>query len=578
MRTKHLFLSMLAAMAMVGCSNEDVINPDNGNEAKGEPQYLTVSVNAAGAMTRADLQGDYEDGTNWKENEVEKVRFYFFDAEGNAAQVKGTQGGTYYDVKMSGNDKDMENVERILTATLVIQTPEKDKVPASIVAVVNPGVDTELGAVESLTKLNEVIKNYNRKSTDEKFLMSSAIYASGAKANKEDGYDNKMEAVSVSGHLFSTPEAALEKPVVLHVERVLAKARMTVGLEATENGLYKTSSDGSETVKVGDDSKEIYVKFLGWNVTATAEKSRLMKEINPSWSQELFSANLLWNTSDYYRCFWAVNPSNMSYTWGDFTEHAQAIKNFDAGTKTDPKVNYTYLQENASDDFTTGSNPKTPSQVIIAAQLVDKDGKPLEFAEFADGKAGRTDLDGLKKKYANLSKLWKKVEGEERYVKITPEELDLYTATEAGEANQNTPGRYKTYAKLNKDNTNTTWYLADTKPAEDATPLENIEAANAHLKSLGGAKVWTNGYTYYYFDIQHLNYGNNEEGKYGQIGIVRNHVYAANIRSLAGLGTPVYDPDEVIYPEKPSDDDTYIAAEIRILSWRVVNQDVDLEW
>ncbi|WP_300851937.1 fimbria major subunit, partial [uncultured Bacteroides sp.] len=67
----------------------------------------------------------------------------------------------------------------------------------------------------------------------------------------------------------------------------------------------------------------------------------------------------------------------------------------------------------------------------------------------------------------------------------------------------------------------------------------------------------------------------NAKGKYG---VVRNHVYAANIHSLVGLGTPVYDPEEVIYPEKPGGDDTYIAAEIRILSWRIVNQNIDLEW
>ena len=94
---------------------------------------------------------------------------------------------------------------------------------------------------------------------------------------------------------------------------------------------------------------------------------------------------------------------------------------------------------------------------------------------------------------------------------------------------------------------------------------------------MGGAKVWKNGYTYYYFDIRHLN-GSETGDVIGKYGVVRNHVYAANINSLAGLGTPVYNPGETIYPEHPTDDDTYIAAEIRILSWRIVNQNIDLEW
>ena len=47
---------------------------------------------------------------------------------------------------------------------------------------------------------------------------------------------------------------------------------------------------------------------------------------------------------------------------------------------------------------------------------------------------------------------------------------------------------------------------------------------------------------------------------------------------IAGLGTPVYDPDQVIYPEKPDDNDHYIAAEIDILSWRIVENNYELKW
>ena len=275
MRIRTLFMSMVAGLAFVGCSNEEDMTSGNN----GEPQYLTVSVNATSTLTRANsLEGDYEEGVG-NENEVTNVRFYFFDADGKAAQVKGENGETYYDVAMSGTDKDMLNVEKILTATLVIQTPAKDKVPASIVAVVNPKED--LGVVESIAKLNEVIADH---SSTTSFIMSSSVYADGG---------TKMEAVNVAGHLYSTAEAAKADPVIIHVERVLAKARLTVGLTANTNGVYKTSDDGSQ--KFGDE--EIYVKFLGWNVTATAKTSRLMKEINPSWPSNLFGSTL-WNTAD----------------------------------------------------------------------------------------------------------------------------------------------------------------------------------------------------------------------------------------------------------------------------------------
>lgn len=554
MRIRTLFLSMVAGLAFVGCSSEEDITSGTDNGNNGEPQFLTVSINATSALTRAtDLEGNYEEGKG-KENTVSKVRFYFFDADDNAAQVKGESGGTYYDVENPTDDgKNMNNVEKILSATLVIQTPAKDKVPTSIVAVVNPKAD--LGAVESITKLNEVIADH---SSTTSFIMSSSVYANGT---------TKMEAVNVAGHLYSTREAAQADPVIIHVERVLAKARLTVGLVANDNGVYKTSADGSEKF----DNEEIYVKFLGWNVTTTAKESRLMKEINPGWSSSLFGSTLLWNTADYYRSFWAVNPGTMNYNYGRFNtgdDAANAITAFDAGTEGSPKTNYTYLQENASDDYTNGTDPTKPSQVIIAAQLVKADGTtPIEFAEYA---GERTTIDGLIAKYAAASGLWKdNAEGTGK-VGIDVTDIELKTATTAGEADQNTPGRYKVYAQLTVDAAKKTWYNSS---SADATVVD----ANEVLEGLGGAKVWKEGYTYYYFDIQHLNGSSTADVK-GKKGVVRNHIYAANIKTLTGLGTPVYDPGEVIYPEEPEDDETFIAAEIRILSWRVINQDIDLKW
>ena len=62
------------------------------------------------------------------------------------------------------------------------------------------------------------------------------------------------------------------------------------------------------------------------------------------------------------------------------------------------------------------------------------------------------------------------------------------------------------------------------------------------------------------------------------MGVVRNHIYETNITKIAGLGTPVYDPTKTIYPEKPENNDHFIAAQINILSWRVVKNDYELEW
>ena len=83
----------------------------------------------------------------------------------------------------------------------------------------------------------------------------------------------------------------------------------------------------------------------------------------------------------------------------------------------------------------------------------------------------------------------------------------------------------------------------------------------------------TAGSTYYYTPIKHLG----SEGKLGEYGIVRNHSYQVTIQNIQGYGTPVYDPDKVIDPMIPSDDNTYLAARINVLSWRVVSSNVNLD-
>ena len=93
-----------------------------------------------------------------------------------------------------------------------------------------------------------------------------------------------------------------------------------------------------------------------------------------------------------------------------------------------------------------------------------------------------------------------------------------------------------------------------------ATEIENI------LATIRPAKIWEAG-GYYYLPIAHNSTVN---------GLVRNHVYQMNINGITGLGTPVYDPKKLITPEKPTDDESFIAAEIKVLSWKVVNNGVVL--
>ncbi|MDE6438068.1 MAG: Mfa1 fimbrilin C-terminal domain-containing protein, partial [Muribaculaceae bacterium] len=164
------------------------------------------------------------------------------------------------------------------------------------------------------------------------------------------------------------------------------------------------------------------------------------------------------------------------------------------------------------------------------------------------------------------------------YASLTTADVTFITALEAEAdgvtGSETTTGRYVVYMQLTDDAKAAQWSYSNADN-QDASELISGDDANAYLKGkFANVQIYNEGKTYYYFPIEHLG----AEGNVGQYGVVRNHIYACAINTIAGLGTPVYDPDQTIYPEKPENEETYIAAKINILSWRVVNSNVDLNW
>lgn len=110
---------------------------------------------------------------------MSKVRFYFFDASGNAAAVRNDNGNyknylEWTDVTEE-EDNDMPNIEKILSATLIIQSPKGDAAPAQIVAVINP--TAEPNEERSLTSLGAVASDYMAYTAGGSFVMSNSTYA-----------------------------------------------------------------------------------------------------------------------------------------------------------------------------------------------------------------------------------------------------------------------------------------------------------------------------------------------------------------------------------------------------------------
>ena len=127
MKIRTLFATMIAGLAFVGCSSEEEVTPGGNGEELGEPQFLTVNLvtnPTSGSRAGGDqVTGDpdknstYEEGLD-AENKVTKVRFYFFDAEGDAAFVKkaGNEMVNYLEWTnvTEEEDNNMPNVEKSL--------------------------------------------------------------------------------------------------------------------------------------------------------------------------------------------------------------------------------------------------------------------------------------------------------------------------------------------------------------------------------------------------------------------------------------------------------------------------------
>lgn len=587
---KHLFFSLVGALALSACSSEEPANNGNGGENTEGSHFLTVNVVATPDNGGPRATGDpnnnatYEEGFA-SENKVESVRFYFFNKDGKAASVKSGSTVNYMNYTPKDAGQDMPNVEKQLEAVLVIHKNAGDAFPAKIVAVINPQSVNGLG--EGSLDLSNLRNKYQdfvasaKTSTDSKgaFAMINSVYATSINGDE-------ITATEVSAESYQpTEELAKKNPVHIFVERCVAKVRLKWGSELGYDNTKGIALKDKEGNPITVSEKQVYFKADGWNLTAESNLGYLSKRINPTWSVDLFYAgsttvNEPWNWAPYHRSYWAINAPKIKQEWPSFNALKEGSKNF-----TGNLANSIYTNENVGvseninwngiQDVDQGKLLEPFTKVVIGGILQDENGNALTICKYA----GLTVVgeDNLKK--AILSQLqlnnafWtgdesSEVAGKRR--EIAESDVEFKTARELGlkEDGESNPGHYYVYMQLTEAAAKLTWYDKEKEGIVRTEPNKTL------LDMVAPAQIHKDGMTYYYFPIRHLGTANNP----GYYGVVRNHIYDCVINSIAGLGTPVYNPGENIWPEKPQDEDTFIAAKINILSWRVVPNNVELKW
>ena len=586
---KFTMLSSVLASALMltiaSCSSSDDITGGNGGEnAEGSTSCIAVNLKTVGnaptgnaRQTRyTDSQnGTYEDGVG-VENKIKSVRFYFFNADGTPYILNNVNGkGNYIDRDVKVNPGDQSQTVEGITETVLVLNGENHVAPASMLTVINPDINPELlqnGAALRWSVMRKELKGTKFYDNDH-FMMSNSTY-------EEAG--NDLCTTQLTGKTYASSDDAQSHPVNVYVERVNAKVNANVVGTNFEKETADVIFDGvsmkdNQKTKVGvlslakedgtTDQENIFAYIVGWGLASENRKAELFKQIDTQKFTDEILGISPWSSADYHRSFWSL-----SVPFGG------------TGADKNEPVNYKFSEYTHKLGDAVYTLPNTPTEVIddahvynntltkfvVAARLAYKDAdgslQPAEICEYKGQEFLGT--DNLKKTFVKeISRYYKKVPvaaGEpDKYVNLDPSDITFTTTAPSGTQAKD----YEVFATLAKPDI--------TLYEQKGGVWNEVTDKSVVYNMLQGtpAEVRKGGMAYYYTTIKHLG----EKGKLGEYGIVRNHSYQISLNSIKGFGTPVYNPEKIIVPTVPSDDKTYLAAKINVLSWRVVPSQVDLD-
>lgn len=454
----------------------------------------------------------FEDGEK-AESAVKNAVFFFFKSDGSSAFPAITPNLTFTD---SGTSSD--NVTSISNVVIVFDSKEGKAIPNSMVAILNPTADIASLISPSLSDLSAKIPTdyLNGVSGDgSAFIMSNSTYMGDNKAI--------INATPIkANNIFTKQEDATKAPVNVYVERLAAKVKVDA---AKINAPIEVG-----TISLDGQSVKVKLSNAKWDIVTTNPSSFLLKQIDPAWT---FDPTFVWNDPTNFRSYWANTVRPAQYVNKSFT-NIQSVSH-----------PYTYCLENTDNANTT--------KLLVSGILTYENGTVLDLMEWGGLKFTP---DGMKTQIANMVSYYTRtgsgVAGDQYVYTLINKNNITFTSTGASK-------QYHVVANI----TDGTYY---TLSGNVGTPVDK-SVINTALVNLGNIKYWNGGRNYYFTDINHSN---------NQPGIVRNHVYKLTVNSVTGLGTPVPNADEIIVPIKPENDESYIAATIDILAWKIVSQNVDL--
>lgn len=580
MKTGKLISIALLSLA-VACSKENVTSNPGGSDAN---QYMAVDIAmSVGSSTKA--PSDYRDGSEAESTvNVNNSIFLFYDAYGNYL-TSGVISATDGSVDENGNLKLTVNnqsgfVEKESKAVIVLG-PTRLR-PALVLAVLNYDNCNALKTL-SLADVHKKVDNKAISTEAGKFTMTNSIYVDG---------NNIVNATPIAASsVKETKEEALKSPVQIYVEREVAKVNMKAkdGLNKTADEKICFETPNAEYVL---DGVKVSARIVvdGWAANAFNTTSYLVKEVPTSWLVTNPFAN--WYDEAAKRTFWAQDPNysgSEEYVFGRTPEGEPGtyknVKYLSWNDATQNKVDsYNYMYENTTDKASArvngGELANVPTILIAAHVETAKTGAAWERQDIYKF-GGLFYTDASLRNYAAEQILKGKLHWE-------------YTTVEGLKKASVLPDQVKAKFVANVvDNSGSVKVEVEalTAPAEGAKlmkegePASEIESANWAktvediLNGENGFNIakkelvcFKNGMCYYQVPIKH-----NQTAEDVAYGTVRNHIYELTLSKIAKIGNPVFNPEEKLVLIPGEEKDYYVSAELKILKWRVITQDVVIE-
>lgn len=577
MKTSKLISIALLSIA-VACSKENVTSDQGGSDAN---QYMAVNLAmSVGASTKA--PSDYRDGSEAESTvNVNNSIFLFYDAYGNyltAGTISATDGSVDANGNLTLTTNPSNYVEKDSKAVIVLG-PTRIR-PALVLAVLNYDKCNTLKNL-SLADVHAHVDNNAISTEAGKFTMTNSVYVDGK---------NVVNATPISASsVKETKEDALKSPVQIYVEREAVKVNMKGkdGLNKTAEGKIYFETANAEYVL---DGVKVAARIVvdGWAVNAFNTTSYLVKNVPASWIATSPFAN--WYEEAAKRTFWAQDPNysgSEDYIFGrDPKDEPGTYKNVQYLSWNEATANnvdsYSHMYENTADKASAkvngGELANVPTILIAAHVEMAKAGAAWENPDLYKF-GGLFYTNTSLKNYAAEQILKNKLHWE-------------YTTTEGAKTAAMLPDQINIDFVANiVDNSGSVKIKVTgvTAPAADAT-LKNAD--NTVIESANWAKAvedilngetgfnvaknelvcYKNGMCYYQVPIKH-----NQAVDDVAYGTVRNHIYELTLSKIAKLGNPVFNADEKLVLIPGEEKNYYVSAELKILKWRVVTQDVVIE-